>query len=260
MKKYLLLWFLLTTTALQTALASRFGALLFILGKILRLGFFIFFLAVLGSRTRLIGGYTLTQMIFFFLTYNVIDSVSQFFLREVYRFRNYVVRGDFDYFLVKPMSPLFRSLFGGSDILDLPVIIILLVLTYITAVHLGSISLVNVALYILLVINGLVIVTSLHIGILCLGILTTEVDNAIWLYRDFTQMARIPVDIYREPVRSILFFAIPIGIMITFPAKVLFGLFSFSLFVYSMLFGVVIFAASLWLWKYAIKQYASASS
>src|SRR3990167_2935322 len=118
--KYIKLWWMMTFMVSQNSFVSRFGAILFVIGKLIRFSFFLFFLLIIVSRTNAIIGYTLWQVILFYITFNIIDSLAQFFLREVYRFRNYVVSGDFDYFLTKPVPVLLRLLFGGSDILDVP--------------------------------------------------------------------------------------------------------------------------------------------
>jgi len=139
-KKYLKVWFLLTINVSQIAFLSRFGAILFIFGKILRFSFFLIFLILLQAKTQSIAGYSLWQIIFFFATFNLVDTIPQFFWREVYRFRSYVISGNFDYFLTKPFSPLFRSLFGGSDILDIPMLFLSIILIVISATKIGDIS------------------------------------------------------------------------------------------------------------------------
>lgn len=116
MEKYFKIWWLLTIRSSQVAFVSRFGAFIFTFGKIMRFAFFLFFLFLLTSKTKAIANYSLWQVIFFFSTFNLVDTLSQFFLREVYRFRTYVVGGYFDYILTKPLSSLFRCLFGGSDV------------------------------------------------------------------------------------------------------------------------------------------------
>src|SRR4030067_3869048 len=90
--RYIKLWWMMTTMVSQNAFVSRFGAVLFVLGKLIRFVFFLFFLLIIVSRTQAIIGYTLWQVILFYITFNFIDSLAQFFLREVYRFRNYVIR------------------------------------------------------------------------------------------------------------------------------------------------------------------------
>lgn len=260
MKRYFSIWLRFTDGTTQISFASRLGAAIFLIGKIFRFLFFLFFIYLVSSRTQKISGYTLWQMIFFYLTFNLIDTIPQFFLRDVYRFRQQIVNGYFDHTLLKPMSPLFKSLFGGSDILDLITLVFLIVLLVINFQHLSGVTFITVILYGLLLLNSLLIALAFHICILCLGILTTEVDNAMMLYRDTTQMGRFPIDIYKEPLRGILTFAIPVGIMMTIPAKVLMGIISWPVISISIFIGVVFFLLSILWWKYALRAYSSASS
>lgn len=260
MKRYFKIWWMMTRVTSQVAFISRFGAVIFILGKILRFVFFLLFLVLLGSRITTISGYTLWQMIFFFLTFNLIDTLPQFFLREVYRFRSYVVSGDFDYILTKPISPLFRSLFGGSDVLDFSILSLSIIFILFSAGNIGTISFSGIALYTLLILNALLIAFAFHVFVLGIGVLTTEVDNTIMLYRDITNMGRVPVDVYLEPLRGLLTFAIPVGVMMTFPVKALMGLLTIQAVVVSFLIGGLLLYASLLLWRFALKNYASASS
>lgn len=260
MKKYYKVWLLLTQSAVQTSLASRFGVVILVLGKIIRFFFFFFFLYLIGSKTKIISGYSLSQIIFFFLTYQIIDLLPQFFMREVYRFREYVVKGDFDYFLVKPISALFRSLFGGTDPLDTPLIVLTLIFLVPQVLQLAHGDILRMLAYLIFIGNALLIAVSFHILVLALGIVTTEIDNAIMFYRDITQMGRIPVDIYKEPLKGLITFAIPVGVMMTIPAKALMGILSLPIALVSLCIGGSAICLSLFLWRQALKQYGSASS
>jgi len=251
---------MLAVNAFQDAFVSRFSAIVLITGKLIRFLFFLFFLFIIGSKTKLIAGYSLPQMFFFYLTFQLIDTLPQLLMREVYRFRGYVVSGDFDYFLIKPLSPLFRALFGGSDILDVPMTIITIGAISITVMRLPSVSFLHVLLYVLLILNAFMIAVSLHIVVLSLGVVTTEVDNAIMFYRDITNMGRVPVDIYKEPLRGIITFAVPVGVMMTFPAKGLLGLLTPQTIFIAVVIDSVLLWISVSLWKIALKYYGSASS
>lgn len=212
------------------------------------------------AKTKTIAGYNFWQIIFFYATFNLIDTLAQLFLREVYRFRAYVVQGYFDYILTKPISPLFRALFGGSDMLDLSILAVSIGFIIVAAINIGSISLVNVLLYTLLIFNAFLIALSFHIAVLAVGILTTEIDNTIMLYRDFTQMGRVPIDIYKEPLRGLITFVVPVGIMMTFPAKALMGLLSTEGMIVSFGVGLLLFLLSFHFWKFSLRHYSSASS
>lgn len=250
----------MTLLSTQGALQSKLGAVIFAGGKILRFGLFLWFLILIQSKIQMVQGYTVTQLIFFFLTFNLVDSLTQFLFREVYNFRRYIVSGDFDYFLLKPLSPIFRSLLGGSDPLDIPLLLLSVGSIVYYAGQIGTPSLLNISLYILLTANALVIGLAFHIFILCIGVLSTEVDSALWLYRDVSLMARIPVDVYKEPLRGVLTLAIPIGIMMTFPPKALFGLLSIGGVAIAFAVGFGLLFLSLLLWRYSIRYYSSASS
>lgn len=260
MKRYFKIWWIMASASAQSAVVSRFGTVLFVLGKLLRFVFFLLFLLLLASKTKSIAGYSLWQIIFFYATYNLIDTVTQLFFREVYRFRSYIISGNLDFFLIKPMSPLFRCLFGGTDVLDIPLLFISIAFIVVAGMHLPQATWVNSVLYLFFLINAFVIAASFHIAILAFGILTTTVDNAIWMYRDLTLMGRLPIDVYKEPVRGFLTFIIPIGIMMTYPSKVLLGLLTPWGMLTAVLFGIVFLSASLYLWEYSLQYYASASS
>jgi ABC-2 type transport system permease protein len=260
MKKYFRIWLKTGMMATETSASSLVAVTLFVIGKLLRFAFLIFFLALLSSKTKLIAGYSLWQMIFFFLTFNLIDTITQFFMREVYRFGWIIKSGSFDYLLSKPFSPLFRSLFGGGDILDLPSLFIVIISLFYSLTRIGEITTFGVILYFCLILNALLIAIAFHIIVLAQGILTVNANNAIMFYRDLTQMARVPIDVYKEPLKSLITFVIPIGIMMTFPAKALMGLLSIEGVIICLLIGAFFLLISLWFWKFALKRYSSASS
>jgi ABC-2 type transport system permease protein len=170
-----------------------------------------------------------------------------------------IISGDFDLVLVKPLNALFRVLMGGPDPIDLVTIppMIFVVIWIGSLLHPGIFQ---IFAYILLFINGLVIAAAFHIFILGLGIITLEVDHTIEVYRDLTSMGRLPINIYKEPLQLILTFVIPIGVMITFPARALEGFMNPLEIFLSLIFGIVLILISLRFWKFALTKYTSASS
>ncbi len=258
--RYLRLWIKLTENSFLTAFVSRLGAGLFLVGKSLRFILFGVFLFSLFVQVRLLADYTFLQVIFFYLTFNFLDTVVQLFFREVYRFRELVVRGDFDLVLTRPANPLFRALVGGADPLDLFMLVPYVGLLVWVGGKIGELSSVAVLGYLILLVNGFLIAAGFHILILGLGILTTEIDHAVMIYRDISSMGRVPIDIYREPLRGFLTFVVPVGIMVTFPVKAILGLLSPQAVLYSCIFGIIFLALCINFWKYALTKYASASS
>ena len=240
-------------------LLQRSAFTIFFLGKVLRFVFFLGFIFFLLKGTKSLAGYNLNQTLLFFLTFNLIDVISQFLFREVYRFRPLVVSGGFDLVLTKPISALFRSLMGGADIIDFATIPPLISAVIYIGGSLNPLP-IQVFYYIVLLLNGLVIASAFHIFVLGLGIITLEIDHTIMIYRDLSALGRFPIDIYKEPLKGIITFLIPIGVMFTFPVKSLVGLLSFGGVIWSVGLGILVLFLSLKFWNFALKKYTSASS
>jgi len=258
--KYFFIWAKVSLASFQISLASRWTAIVFILGKTLRFIFFMGFIWILVKNAQNLAGYNVDQVIFFFLTFNLVDIISQFLFREVYRFRQKIVSGDFDLVLVKPLNSLFTVLMGGADILDLITIPPLIVLIGIFAAKLGSLSFWNILGYGAFILNSVLIAASFHIVVLAIGVLTTSVDHTIMIYRDLSSMGRIPIDFYREPIRGILTFVIPIGIMMAVPAKFMIKIINPFIIFYAIFFSLFSLVVAARFWNFALKRYSSASS
>ena len=234
--------------------------MIFFVSKLLRYGLFLVFLFLLMNGVKNLGGYTREQIIIFYLIFNIIDTLGQLLFREVYYFRPLVISGNFDMVLTKPFNPLIRVLLGGPDLMDTGVFVILIGMLVYTLSNFVRLDSFLIFYFVLMIINSLLITAAFHISVLAIGILTLSVDHLIMIYRDLSSLMRIPVDIFTNPLRTLLTFIIPIGIMFTFPAKVLFGLLSWQLILISFLFGVVSLFLSLKFWNYSLRQYQSASS
>lgn len=256
---YLIIWLKMGKNAFVVYLNQRGVLAVFLIGKIVRFLFTLAFLYFMVSGAKSLAGYDSNQIIFFFLSFNLVDIVSQFLFREVYRFRNMVISGDLDLVLVKPLNPLFRILFGGADIIDLITIppVIAVIFYYGAKLNPGFL---DVVFYFLLIANSLIISAAFHITVISMAIITLEVDHTVMIFRDLSRLGTVPVDIYKEPFRIAITYIIPIGIMLSFPAKAFLGVLGIKLILVSFLFGAFSLFFSLRFWEYAIRKYTSASS
>lgn len=258
---YYKIWRIFATTALQETFVNRGAHVLFFTGKAIRFSMSLLFLYLIKQNITTFAGYTASQMIVFFLTYQFVDVFSQVLFRGVYLFSNLIRTGDFDFLLCRPVSPLFCALVGKPDINDALFLIPTTAVSIYIFSTLGiSVTLQTFLLYCVLLLNSLLIALSLHILILVIGILTTQVDGVVWIYRDVSYLGRFPVTMYLQPLRFLLFFIVPIGIMTTIPTQILIGTQpTYSIFI-SCLVGVTSIVTSTWLWKQALMRYTSASS
>lgn len=261
LRTHLNVWKLIAINTFQETFINRWTNLLFMLGKTVRFAVSLLFLYLIKEQITIFAGYTPDQMIVFFLTYQFVDVLAQVFYRGVYIFSYLIRTGQFDYYLAKPINPLFRSLTGKPDINDTIFIIPTTIISIFILASLDlNITFTSVALYLVLLLNSFLIATALHILVLVIGILTTEVDGVIWIYRDLMRMGQFPVTIYLQPLRWALFFLIPIGTMITIPAQVLIGRPPEYTLILVSAIGVGSLLLSLKLWSWSLRRYSSASS
>src|ERR1043165_3187988 len=128
--KYFRIWRRLALMSFLVQMESFISSFGYLLGKLVRIGFFLFFLYSIFRHTDALAGYTLTEVALFFLTFNIVDIVAQLFFRGVYGIRSLIREGDFDYFLIQPANVLFRVAFNTVDFLDVLTIIPVLGVTW----------------------------------------------------------------------------------------------------------------------------------
>ncbi len=253
-------WWRITLLAGQSQLINTGASILFLIGKLIRFLFFFVFLFQIVSTASGLGGYNKSEILVFFLVFNLIDILTQFLFRGVYHFRPLIISGDYDLDLLKPMPAFFRPIFGWTDVLDLFTFIPLSVFFVWYLMSNNIIVGLSGFLFLILFFNSLLIAFSFHLFVCAVCVLTTEIDHLIWVYRDLTNMARFSTDIYPKAIRTILTFTIPVVILMTVPAKGLIGVLSWQMAVLSFIIGALFLFASLKFWKFSLKRYTSASS
>jgi len=257
LKTYLYYWLKSSELTLQSLLSTRLSSVMFIIGKFGRFFLFIWFLWVLKDKIQLVAGYSIDQLITFFLIYNFFDLVGSLFYRGIYWFRNEIISGTFDYRLVKPLSALFQILTRHTDFLDIPLLIVIMIAL---SKRLAIINPYDLLIFSIFCLIAILVITAVHIFIAAIGVITTEVDHTVWIFRDLSAMAKVPIDIYVEFIRTILTFIIPVALIFTFPAKAIYGLLSIKVIILSLLGSILFYLLSLRFWRFALTKYSSASS
>ena len=259
--KYFKVWLLMAKMNLAEQFSSRINFATIISGKLVRMGFVFVFLIALFSHTKSLAGFSLTQTLLFFMTFNLVDILAQLFLRGIYWIRFLIIEGELDFVLAAPINPLFRIATRATDFWDLTTLIPTFAILGLLITRLETeLTLLNLLLYFALVLVGFVIAFAIHVVVASVAVYTQEVDNLIWIYRDLMTMGRFPVDIYAAPVKFILTFIIPVAVMTSFPAKALIGVLSPQFIMLAFLIAGIFLWGSLRIWKFSLKYYTSASS
>ena len=259
--KYARIWGRLAVMSFEVQTGHPLSSSGYLLGKFVRLGFFLVFLAAIFRHTQALAGYSLAEAALFFLTFNIVDILAQLFFRGIYGIRGLIREGDFDYFLIQPVNVLYRVAFNTVDFLDVLTAVPVFAVTYYVLRHIpGGIRPGRLLLYILLSLNGILIALAIHIAVAALAVLTQELENTIWIYRDVMALGRFPSDIYSVRLQEILTFIIPVAVMVSFPAKAFLGRLSLAWLGYAFFTAFAGLVLSLTFWRFATRRYTSVSS
>jgi len=230
-------------------------------GKVVRFAFLLVAILAIFNHVKTMAGYSKYQVIAFFLTAFLVDTIGQALFRGIYLVREDIRKGNFDYVVSKPLNSLAYSLFRLPDFLDVIFLVPLLTLVIYTFVKLGIFSNpANILLYLVFILISTIILVALHIVSVSLTVWTMESESFIWIYRNAMFLGLFPPEIFSNPVQLIFTFAMPIIIIVAVPAKALLGILTPGMALAALAVAFVFFFGSLLLWKISLKHYSSASS
>lgn len=261
-RAYVRVWLKLTAQQFQSQVANARGAAaLFIFSKLFRLATAYLMIYLIVGRAKLIAGYDLSQAVLILALFNLISSLTQLFMRGIYVFRQKVVDGTFDFYLLNPLSELFYSLFSYTDPLDIILLIPNIGILVWAWVGTGfPITLLNILIIIGVILIAETMILAWHIAIISIGVRYLEVDNTIMLYRDLEKMAAMPIEIYGKFGSSALTYIFPFALIATIPARIIFGLYNPLFLIGFALLAVIQLKLALKFWHSSLLHYSSASS
>jgi ABC-2 type transport system permease protein len=261
MDKYLKVYKILAVHNFSVLIGSRLDFWLLIAGKLIRMGLVLLMIASIFNFVPVLADYTRAETLLFFATFNIIDILAQaIFFRGFWFTQKWVREGEFDHFLKYPINPLFMNAFKITDWMDILTLIPAVAILIYTFSLFGSIHPWFLFLYCLLVLNGVLIAFAINVFIASLNFYTPETENAFLLYRDLMYTARFPTEIFGEPLRLLFTFALPIAVIVAFPAKAFLGILNCKWVWFAFTLSSVLVFYSIKFWNHSLKHYSSASS
>lgn len=222
----------------------------------------IIFFKTLFLHTSSLGGWSEAQVLVFASGFMIIDAIQMtFFSTNLWYIGIFVNKGDLDYYLVRPVSPLFflslREIAANS----------LINLMFAIGIHIWALhrleslpDALNIFLYIILILNGA--------GIFYL-IRMLAVIPVFWTHSDYgfsrifwhlQRLGEQPHHIYKGTTKLLLLTALPFALIASLPAQVLFEGPSWKSL--GITFGITALFSLLlaFFWRQGLRAYSSASS
>lgn len=238
----------------------------FIIGFI---GFFIIqmsgiiFLGIIFNQIPTLNGWSFYQILFIYGFAQLPRGIDHLITDYLWIFsRDSIIHGDFDRYLLRPLNPLFQVICERLQLDALGEIVVGIIIVSIATVNLNiKITLLGVILFIVAVIAGAVIYTSIKLFFSSLAFWMKRSFPLLCMAYSFSDFAKYPNSIYSKGIKMILSYVVPFAFAASIPAGAFLGqgtiLFSVG--------GSVIMAGVLWtisygVWNMGMKVYESSGN
>lgn len=236
----------------------------FLIELLVELGYnaaFLLFYVVIYQHTNLVGGWTYYQMLFF-LGLNIVVSellVGLIFGDKIWHLPEYIKNGTVDFWLLKPVHPLFSALmppYTTSLIAGIPGLYIMAVtFQKIASNPVSIIAAVGVFICGLIIIMCLAIILSLF-SFIFVGASTLPriVSQLIFEYKAY------PHSIYKGVFKTVFFFIVPVVYVASVPSQFLFSGVTWWHLFFALFLAIFLWKLMFITWDKMITFYSSASS
>ncbi len=262
MTRYLRLYACLVRFSCSRAMEFRIDSFFRVVMDLAFYAMHISFFSILYRHTAGLGGWSYDQALIFICGYFVVDALQMTFLADnAWGFGTLVNRGDFDYYLARPVSSLFfASLrdFAASSLVNVAAAAGLM--TWSIARFPADLPALRVGMYFALLLAGTFLFYLLQMLFVVPVFWLHSTHGLGEVFHTFTGIIGRPDRIFRGWTRRVLLSLLPFGLMVSVPARVLFdGLGPWTL-LHICTVAAGGFALLLWFWGRGLRAYGSASS
>jgi ABC-2 type transport system permease protein len=218
------------------------------------------FFKLIYLHTPVLAGWTEQQMLIFVGAYLLVDAVNMtVFSTNMWWLPNYINRGDLDYYLIRPVSPMFfltLKEFSANSFMNL--LIAGSFLAYALWGH--DFSIWQLVLFLLFLLNGAVLYACLQLLTIIPVFWTHSSRGFVDLFYALGVSMERPDRIYRGWLRIVFTSILPFSLVASFPARLFLEGMDWGVLAHLVLGTVCVWIVVAVFWKLGLRNYSSASS
>ncbi|ANB58940.1 ABC-2 transporter family protein [Anoxybacillus sp. B7M1] len=259
---YLSVFFQYMAQYIKTKLQYRTDLLVEFFSDLMSQAVNLIFILVVFGHTDLLHGWTRDEMIFIYGFFLVPFALFGAFF-NIWDFNErYIVRGELDRVLTRPVHSLFQIILERMELESL----LGAVTGFIIMGYAGSrldldFHWYDVPIFLLFVIGGMFIYAGVFIALATISFWSDARSSIMPMMYNISNYGRYPIDIYNRVIRYILTWVLPFAFVGVYPSAYFLG--KKEWYVYSFLtpvMGVAFFVLALLLWNAGIKRYRGAGN
>ncbi|HEL0006090.1 TPA: ABC transporter permease [Streptococcus equi subsp. zooepidemicus] len=232
-----------------------------VFGVFLSQGLNLLFLTVLFQHIPALEGWSFSQIAFIYGFSLVPKGLDHLLFDNLWALGQRLVRkGEFDKYLIRPISPLFHVMVETFQVDALGELLVALILLAATASSIDWTA-TKLFLFIVTIPFAALIYTSLKIATASISFWTKQSGAVTYIFYMFNDFAKYPVSIYNSLLRWLISFVVPFAFTAYYPAAYFLRgehvVFHISGVIVMSLVGLAI---ALRLWKMGLEAYESAGS
>jgi len=262
MKRYLRLYLYFLRFSFSKALEFRIDFGFRIIMDVIYYAVNILFFKVIYLHTPFIAGWREDEIMVFVASYLLIDAIIMtVFSANMWWLPFYINRGDLDFYLIRPVKPLFfLSLrdFSASSFVNLIIAIGFFAYSLIT--FRGVITPLDLFVYVLLILNGVLPCYVLQMLMIIPVFWTHSRRGFIDLFYSMSLALERPHQIYQGWMKVLFTSVLPFALIASFPATLFFRGWNVTDLIHLMVITILAWVIMLFFWNVGLKSYSSASS
>jgi ABC-2 type transport system permease protein len=222
---------------------------------------FIFILVVFG-HTSLLNGWTRDEIIFIYGFFLVPYAVFSAFF-NIWDFNErYIVKGELDRILTRPIHSLFQIILERLELEALFGAVTGIAVMWYAGQNLGlELVWYDVLIFLLFVAGGALIYGGVFVMLACISFWADAKTSIMPMMYNIGNYGRYPVDIYNKAIRFVLTWILPFAFVGVYPAAYFLGREEWFGYAFlTPLMGIIFFAVSVLLWNQGVKKYRGAGN
>ncbi len=223
---------------------------------------YLIFINVIFLHTNSINGWNKYETLILIFQGGIMDSIFTFLIVPgLKRLPTLINTGELDFILLKPVNKKFNICFFEFDIPQIKNIILNIVALLYCLDKLNlSLSATEIFIYVLLSINGFLMVYSIIFILMSLSFWVIRMDIVMGIGSEMIGVGNKPISIYPRIIQKFLIFVIPLLVCFNFPVLYIIKGLNFNYIIYSFVATTFMFLFSNFIFKRGLKKYVSAGS
>ncbi|QPC45796.1 ABC transporter permease [Mangrovibacillus cuniculi] len=259
---YINMFFRYIAQYMKTRLQYRADLIVEIFSDLLFQAVNLIFILVVFGHTTLLNGWSREEIIFIYGFFLVPFAIFSTFF-NIWDFNErYIVKGEFDRILTRPIHSLFQIILERMELESLFGIVTGIAVMIYAGSELGlDLAWYDPLIFIVLSLGGALVYAGIFISLASIGFWSDARTSIMPMMYNIGNYGRYPVDIYNRAIRFVLTWILPFAFVGVYPAAYFLG--RSEWFGYAFLtpvVGVAFFVLSVVLWNAGVKRYRGAGN